>query len=95
MESAYSILVKNGHSPEMAFFECCFEARMILELWMKYGPHELTNRISPTAFYGGLTRGRRLITDETRAEMEKMFQEVRGGAFAREWMEEVSEGCPV
>src|SRR5262249_38913283 len=94
MESAFEVLIKNGHSREMAFFECCYEARMILELWMKYGPAELSRRISPTAFFGGLTRGRRLITDETRKELEAIFGEVKSGEFAREWMEEVRKGMP-
>lgn len=94
MENAFEILVENGHTPEMAFFECCFEARTILELWMKYGPKGMAERISPTAFYGGLTRGRRIITAETRKEMEKVFAEVRSGKFAQEWMKEVELGTP-
>ena len=94
MESAYDVLVKNGHNPEMAFFECCYEAKTIVELWMKYGPQGMAQKISPTAFYGGLTRGRRLITDQTKKEMEAIFQEVRSGSFAQEWMREVQAGCP-
>ena len=68
---------------------------MILELWMKFGPEKLSSRISPTAFYGGLTRGRRLVTDETRAELDRIFAEVRSGQFAKEWMEEVGKGMPL
>lgn len=94
MESAFQTLVKHGHTPEMAFFECCYEARMILELWMKFGPAGMAGRISPTAFFGGLTRGRRLVTDATRAEMEAMFREIRDGSFAKEWMSEVASGMP-
>jgi ketol-acid reductoisomerase len=86
MRAAFDTLVRNGHQPEMAFFECCFEARMILDLWLKYGPRGMAERISPTALYGGWTRGRRLVTEETRREMEKIFQEIRGGDFAREWL---------
>lgn len=94
MERAFQTLVKNGHSPEMAFFECCFEAAMITELWMRHGPRGLADAISPTAFYGGKTRGRRLITGDTQKVLDEMFAEVRSGAFAKEWMEEVAKGAP-
>ncbi len=94
MGQAFEVLVKNGHTPEMAFFECCYEARMILELWMKYGPSGMAGRISPTALFGGLTRGKRLVTAETRKELEKILGEVRSGDFAREWMNEVKNGMP-
>lgn len=95
MENAFEILVENGHTREMAFFECCFEARTILELWMKYGPKGISEKISPTAFYGGLTRGKRLVTPAVRKEMENIFQEVRSGKFAKEWMKEVDAGTPL
>jgi ketol-acid reductoisomerase len=94
MRAAFETLVKHGHSEEMAFFECCYEARLILELFLKFGPAGMAERISPTAFYGGLTRGRRLITDDTRREIEKIFGEVRSGSFAKEWMKEVADGKP-
>jgi ketol-acid reductoisomerase len=94
MEMAFETLVKNGASREMAFLETCFEAKTILDLWMKYGPYELSRRISPTAFYGGLTRGKRVVPDEARMELEKIFQEVRSGEFAKEWLEEVENGTP-
>ena len=54
----------------------------------------MSKRISPTAAYGGVTRGPRVVTDETRRELEKIFQEVRDGSFAREWMSEVKRGMP-
>lgn len=95
MQQAYEVLVEKGHSPAMAFLECCFEARLITELWMQNGPLGVTERISPTAAYGGLTRGRRLVTEDTRREMEKIFDEIRGGAFAKEWMQEAQAGMPV
>lgn len=94
MEAAFETLVKNGNSPEMAFFECCYEARMILELWMKFGPEELSRRISPTAFFGGLTRGRRIIDSEAKKRMEVIFEEIRNGQFQKEWREEVEKGYP-
>lgn len=94
MEQGFQTLTQNGHSPEMAFFETCFEAKLILELWMKYGPKGVREKISPTAFYGGLTRGKRLIDESTRQEMQNIFTEIRNGEFAREWMEEVKRGMP-
>lgn len=94
MEMAFDTLVKHGHSREMAFIECAYEAKLIMELWLKFGPRGMTDRISPTAFYGGLTRGKRLVDDRAKAEMEKMFEEIRSGDFAREWLEEVAAGMP-
>lgn len=94
MESAATVLVENGHTPEMAFFECCYEARLILDLWLKYGPAGMASRISPTAFFGGLTRGQRIVREETKAELRAMFREIRSGAFAKEWMAEVDAGMP-
>lgn len=94
MEAAFQTLVDAGHTPEMAFFETCFEARMILELWMKYGPAGMAARISPTAFYGGLSRGARMVPPGVKAEMKTVFAEVRQGNFAKEWMAEVAAGMP-
>ncbi len=94
MESAFQTLVEAGHTPEMAFFETCFEARMILELWMKYGPVGMANKISPTAFYGGLSRADRIVPPPVKDEMRKVFSEVRSGEFAKEWMAEVASGMP-
>lgn len=94
MEKAFQTLVKNGHSPEMAFFETCFESKLIVDLWMKYGPKEVTERISPTAFYGGLTRGKELVDENAEKKMQSIFERIRSGAFAREWMQEVERGLP-
>jgi len=94
MEAAFTTLVEAGHTPEMAFFEICFEAKMILELWMKYGPYGMANKISPTAFYGGLSRAPRIVPESVKAEMRKVFQEIRQGEFATEWMGEVANGMP-
>jgi ketol-acid reductoisomerase len=94
MREASATLVRNGHSPEMAFFETCFEVQTIIELWLKHGPDGMGKAISPTAYFGGKTRGRRLVTESTRAELEKIFQEIRSGSFAKEWMKEVEAGAP-
>ncbi len=94
MKQSSDVLVKNGHTPEMAFFETCYEVKTIIELWLKHGPKGMGDAISPTAYFGGKTRGQRLVNDGTRAELEKMFQEIRSGAFAKEWMAEVEKGTP-
>ncbi len=94
METAFQILVEAGHTPEMAFFETCFEARMILELWMKYGPAGMATKISPTALYGGATRAKRVIPESTKQEMKKILTEIRDGHFSKEWMAEVKAGTP-
>lgn len=95
MESAFQTLVKNGMKPEMAFFECCYEARMITELWMKFGPKGFAENISPTAFYGGLTRGQSLIDENAKEKMQTMFDEVKSGKFAEEFKREFDKGSPL
>jgi len=92
MESAFETLVEAGFSSEMAFLECCYEAKTIVELWMKYGPYEITKRISPTAFYGGLITGQRMVDEKTKAEMKKVLHEIQSGQFARKWKAEVESG---
>jgi ketol-acid reductoisomerase len=92
MEVAFETLVEAGFNPEMAFLECCYEVKTITDLWMKYGPLGLTQKISPTAFYGGLTRGQRIIDARAKEEIKKIYQEIRNGEFAREWKKEVETG---
>lgn len=94
MESAFQVLVEEGHSPEMAFYECCFEAKLILDLWMKEGPKGLSQKISPTAFFGGLTRGRRIIDKNTQEKMRQIFREIRTGKFSEEWQKEAKAHYP-
>ena len=94
MESAFEIMVRRGFSPEMAFLECGYESLMILKLWMKFGPSELSKRISPTAFFGGSTRGPRIIDDEVRKKMEVIMDEIQSGAFAKEWLAEIDADTP-
>ena len=95
MESAFQVLVEEGHTPEMAFYECCFEAKLILDLWMKEGPKGLSKKISPTAFFGGLTRGRRIIDQNTKDKMRAMFKEIRTGKFSKEWGKEALAHYPL
>lgn len=94
METAFETLVEQGIAPEMAFFESCYEAKLILDLWVAHGPSGMAAKISPTAFYGGTTRGKRLVGEATKREMTRIFQEIRSGEFAREWLDEVRNGTP-
>lgn len=94
LEASFDELVKNGHEPKTAFLDCCYEAVLILRLWLDVGPKGMAERISPTAFYGGLTRGTRVVTPAVKAEIARIFAEVRDGRFDREWRAEVAAGSP-
>ncbi len=94
LEVTFEELVKNGHDPKTAFFDCCYEAVLILRLWLDVGPKGMSEKISPTAFYGGLTRGPRVVSEPVRAEISKIFAEVRDGRFDEEWRKEVAAGSP-
>jgi ketol-acid reductoisomerase len=88
IRAGFDTLVEAGYRPELAYFECMHEVKLITDLineggitWMRYS-------ISDTAEYGDLTRGRRIITDETRREMKKILSEIQSGDFAKEWIME-------
>lgn len=95
MESAFELLLQRGYGSEMAFYECCYEAKRILDLWLEKGPLGLSESISPTAFFGGFTRGRRLINEDVKKEMGLIFEQIKKGTFSQEWDEEVRKGFPV
>ena len=83
--AGFDTLVEAGYQPEIAYFEVCHELKLIMDLIYNYGIQGMRQRVSDTATYGDLTRGKRIITDETRAEMKRMLREVQDGAFAKEW----------
>jgi ketol-acid reductoisomerase len=93
--SGYETLVEAGYAPEMAYFECLHEVKLIVDLIYEGGIANMRYSISDTAEYGDMTRGPRIITDETRAEMRRILAEIRGGSFAREWILENQAGRPV
>ena len=93
--AGYETLVEAGYSPEMAYFECLHELKLIVDLIYEGGISTMRYSISNTAQYGDLTRGPRIITEETRAEMKRMLEEIQNGSFAREWMLENRANRPV
>jgi ketol-acid reductoisomerase len=93
--AGYETLVEAGYAPEMAYFECLHELKLIVDLVYEGGISTMRYSISNTAQYGDLTRGPRVITDETRREMKRMLEEVQNGSFAREWMLENQANRPV
>jgi len=95
VKAGFETLVKNGYQPEVAYFECLHELKLIVDLFYSQGVQGMWSRVSETARFGGLTRGSRIITEETRAEMQRILDEIRDGRFAREWINECQAGKPV
>ena len=94
MKAAFATLVEAGYAPEFAYLECVHELKQIVDLIYTSGLSGMRARISNTAEYGDLTRGPRMIKDETRREMVRVLEEIRSGAFAREWIAECAAGKP-
>ena len=95
VRAGFETLVEAGYQPEIAYFECLHELKLITDLMNKKGIAGMRYSISNTAEFGDLTRGKRIITEETRKEMKKMLAEIQSGEFAREWILENRAGCPV
>ena len=95
IRAGYETLVEAGYAPEMAYFECLHEVKLIVDLIYEGGIANMRYSISNTAEYGDYTRGPRIVTDETRAEMRRVLAEIQQGRFAREWMTENRVGQPV
>ncbi len=94
VKAAFEILVEAGYQPEMAYFECMHELKLIVDLFYQGGLNYMRYSVSNTAEYGDYTRGPRIITDQTRAEMRRILEEVRSGRFAREWILENKANAP-
>ncbi len=95
IQSGFETLVEAGYAPEMAYFECLHEVKLIVDLIYEGGIANMRYSISNTAEYGDLTRGPRIITDETRAEMRRILQEIQTGQFAKEFILENRAGAPM
>jgi len=93
--AGYETLTEAGYSPEMAYFECLHEVKLIVDLIYEGGISNMRYSISNTAKYGDLTRGPRLITEQTKLEMKKILSEIQSGQFAREWILENKAHRPV
>ena len=94
IQAGFETLVEAGYEPEMAYFECLHEVKLIVDLIYEGGIANMRYSISNTAEYGDITRGPRLITDETKAEMRKILSEIQTGKFAREFIGEHQAGNP-
>jgi ketol-acid reductoisomerase len=94
VKSAFQILVEAGYQPEMAYFECMHELKLIVDLFYQGGLNYMRYSVSNTAEFGDYTRGPRIITDQTRAEMRRILSEIQTGQFAREWILENRAGAP-
>jgi ketol-acid reductoisomerase len=94
VKAGFDTLVEAGYQPELAYFECLHELKLIVDLFYQGGINYMRYSVSNTAEYGDYTRGARIVTDETRAEMKKILSEIQSGQFAREWILENKAGAP-
>ena len=94
VKAAFETLVDAGYQPEMAYFECLHELKLIVDLFYQGGLSYMRYSVSNTAEYGDYSRGPRIINDDTRAEMKKILTEIQNGTFAREWILENRAGAP-
>ena len=95
IKAGFDTLVEAGYQPEIAFFECMHELKLIVDLIYRGGLAYMRYSVSDTAEYGDLSRGKRIVNAQTRAEMKKMLEEVQSGEFAREWILENQAGRPM
>jgi ketol-acid reductoisomerase len=94
IKAGFETLVEAGYQPEIAYFECLHEMKLIVDLIQQGGFSYMRYSVSDTAEHGDYTGGRRVITDETRAEMRRMLAEVQDGTYARSWILENQAGRP-
>jgi len=94
IQAGFETLVEAGYAPEMAYFECMHEVKLIVDLIYEGGISNMRRAISNTAQYGDITRGPRIITDDTKKEMGKILGEIQDGKFAREWLLECRVNKP-
>jgi ketol-acid reductoisomerase len=94
IKAGFDTLVEGGYAPELAYFECMHELKLIVDLYYEGGLNRMNYSVSDTAEYGGMTRGKKIITDETRQSMREILKEVQDGTFAKEWLAEFAAGQP-
>jgi ketol-acid reductoisomerase len=94
VQAGFETLVEAGYAPEMAYFECLHELKLIVDFFYEGGITNMWYTVSNTAEYGGLTRGPRVVTDETKAEMKRILTEIQTGRFSKEFVAEYQAGAP-
>jgi ketol-acid reductoisomerase len=94
VKAGFETLVEAGYQPEMAYFECCHELKLIVDLIYKQGIAGMRKAVSNTAEYGDLTVGPKIIDARAKKSMKKALKRIQSGAFAREWIKENKNGCP-
>lgn len=94
VNSGFETLVDAGYQPEIAYFECLHEVKLIVDLMFEGGIAKMNHSISDTAEYGEYVTGRRIINDSTRAEMKKVLADIQSGKFAKDWLKENEDGRP-
>ena len=94
VKAAFETLTEAGYQPEMAYFECMHELKLIVDLFYQGGLNYMRYSVSNTAEFGDYTRGPRIVTDETKQEMKKILHEIQSGQFARDWILENRANCP-
>ena len=94
VQAGFETLVEAGYAPEMAYFECLHELKLIVDFFYEGGISNMWYTVSNTAEYGGLTRGPRIVTEETKKEMKRILTEIQNGTFAREFVTEYQAGAP-
>ncbi len=94
IKTGFEVLTEAGYPPELAYFEVMHELKLIVDLYYEGGLTLMNYSVSDTAEYGGMTRGKRVITKETKENMRAILKEIQDGSFAREWIEENEKGQP-
>lgn len=94
IQAGFETLVEAGYAPEMAYFECLHECKLIIDLIYEGGIANMRYSVSNTAEYGDYVTGPRIVTDETKAEMKRVLKDIQNGTFARNWMLENKSGKP-
>jgi ketol-acid reductoisomerase len=94
IQASFETLVDAGYPPELAYFECLHELKLIVDLYYEGGLEYMNYSVSDTAEYGNYTRGPRVIDEKVREEMQDILEEVQSGEFAEEWIEEYEKGAP-
>ena len=92
VQAGWETLVEAGYQPEVAYYECLHELKLIVDLFYEGGITRMHEFISETAQYGALTRGNYVVDDNTRAQMKKVLTEIQDGSFARQWIAEYAAG---